>query len=75
MFEQIRRQIQEAARNGNKIAMFHYQVLSHARELTNVDANEFCSAVGVPVSYATEYRKMLSLSRIIQEQGSRLVTN
>lgn len=75
MIEKIRQQIHEAEIDGHKIAMFHYQVLIHARELINVDAVEFCNAVGVPKSYSTEFRKMLSLARIIQERGSQLVVN
>lgn len=75
MIEEIRQRIHEAEIDGHKTAMFHYQVLVHARELINVDAVEFCNAVGVPESYSTEFRKMLSLARIIQEQGSQLVVN
>jgi len=73
MIEEIRQQINEAELTRTKLAMFHYQVLSHARELTNIDGVEFCNSVGVPESYAVEFRKMLSLSQVIQEQGSRLV--
>lgn len=73
MFEEIRQRIQEAELAGHKMAMFHYQVLINANELANVDAIEFCMDVGVPESYATEFKKMLSLARLIQEQGLRLV--
>lgn len=74
MYEEIRSAISEASAENNKIAMFHYQVLIHARELTGVDSEEFCRAVGVPVSYATEFRKMLGLARLMESQGTRIVS-
>lgn len=73
MIEEIRNQIHQAETEGNKIAMFHYQVLINARELTNYDPVEFCHLVNVPESYKTEFRKMLSLSRLLHEQGSQII--
>jgi hypothetical protein len=69
MFETIANQIHVAANQSNKIAMFHFQVLTHAHELDTVDPAEFCRMVKVPESYATEFRKMLSLARLMREQG------
>jgi len=64
--------IHEAERENKKIAMFHFQVLIHANELRGVDAVEFCKEIKVPASYATEYRKMLSLAALMEEQGATI---
>ena len=37
MYDEIRQAIELAERDGQKIAMFHYQVLSHAAELRSVN--------------------------------------
>ncbi|MCK4828556.1 hypothetical protein KA005_73175 [bacterium] len=68
MLEEIKTQIHNAARHKHKMAMFHYQVLIHAHELADMDMNavDFCKAVCVPESYATEFRKMLSLDRLME---------
>ena len=69
---EIAQYVREAAKYGNKIAMFHFQILKNASRLEDVDPIEFCRNIGVPESYATEFRKMISLARIIQEQGYQL---
>lgn len=69
MLEKIKRTIEEAAVSGQKIAMFHFQVLMNADVLETIDPKLFCKQVGVPESYATEFRKMLSLARIMRQQG------
>jgi hypothetical protein len=56
----------------SKIAMFPFQVLANAAGLRSVDSGEFCRAVGVPATYAAEFRKMLALARQMREQGVRL---
>lgn len=61
--------VQEAEQKKNKIAMFLYQVLIHADELRGVNAEEFCKEIKVPTSYATEFRKMISLAALMKEQG------
>jgi hypothetical protein len=66
----IEEAVHEAERRKNKIAMFLYQVLIHAEELRGVDAEEFCKEIKVPASYATEFRKMISLAALMQEQGT-----
>lgn len=75
MLESIRQAILVAVHNKQKLAMFHYQVLVHAGELTNIDPVEFCNAVGVPHSYSAEFRKMLSLASVMQNSGTRITTN
>ena len=72
MYEQIRQAIESAARDGQKMAMFRYQVLANATALRSADPDEFCRAVSVPATYATEFRKMLALARVMQERGVRL---
>jgi hypothetical protein len=72
MHELIRQAIEAATRDQQRMAMFHYQVLTHATELQSADPDEFCRAVGVPATYSTEFRKMLSLARLMREQGTRL---
>lgn len=73
MFEEIAREIHLAATDGHKTAMLHFLVLKHAHHLANVDATEFCRLVGIQESYATEFRKMLSLARLLERQGASIV--
>lgn len=63
-------EVHKAEKENKKIAMFHYQILIHADELRGMDAVHFCREIKVPVSYAIEYRKMLSLATMMKEQGS-----
>jgi hypothetical protein len=64
--------VHEAERDKKKIAMFHYQILIHADELRGVDAAEFCREIKMPTSYATEFRKMISLAELMKEQGTTI---
>jgi hypothetical protein len=68
MIEEIKKAIQDAAQEKQKIAMFHFQVLRHADKLKNIDPALFCEEIGVPATYKTEFRKMLSLARIMKER-------
>lgn len=70
--DEIARKVREAEKTKNKIAMFHYQILIHAKELEGVDAIEFCKEIGVNESYATEFRKMLSLAKLMRDEGHYL---
>lgn len=70
MIDEISRKIHEAALCGQKIAMFHYQVLVNAEKLSGLDPVSFCKDVDVPETYATEFRKMLSLSKLMKEKGA-----
>jgi hypothetical protein len=69
MIEEIARQVQEAARVNKKVAMFHYQVLINASELEGVDPAQFCRDIGVRPPFATEFRKMMNLAKLINEMG------
>jgi hypothetical protein len=73
MIEQIKKAIHDAAGGSQKIAMFHFQILKHAEELQGMNPEALCKELAVPVTYATEFRKMLSLARLMREQGVRLV--
>ena len=72
MFAEIRKEIQKAAKKKQKLAMMHFQVLKHSRELADTAPAEFCKLVEVPETYATEFRKMMSLARVMEEQGAQL---
>lgn len=72
MFDEIRQEIHKAAAEDQKVAMLHFQVLKHARQLATTDPKEFCRMVNVPEAYATEFRKMLSLARLMEQLGVRL---
>jgi len=67
--KEIALKIKAAERQNKKIAMFHFQSLIHAEEFRGVDAVQFCRDVGVRDSFATEFRKMLSLSQVIKDEG------
>jgi hypothetical protein len=73
VINEIREALHTSASSNQKIAMFHFQVLKHAKELEGLNAKAFCKEIGVPVSYATEFTKMISLSRLMKEQGVKLV--
>lgn len=72
MYQAIGQKVATAATKHNKIAMFHLQVLMHANELATTDPVYFCHRVKVPESYATEFRKMISLARLMREEGLTL---
>lgn len=72
MIEEIKRSVHAAAEDNQKIAMFHLQILKNAAELEGMNPEAFCQELGVPITYATEFRKMLGLARLMKEQGLRL---
>lgn len=72
MKDDIKTAVHTAAGSKRKIAMFHLQILTHADELEGVDPVAFCKEIAVPVTYAIEFRKMLSLARLMKELGIRL---
>ena len=67
--EEIASKIKEAEKQNKKIAMFHFLSLINADEFRGVDAVQFCRDVGVRDSFATEFRKMISLSQMIKDEG------
>ena len=72
MIEDIATKIRDAAHINQKIAMFHYQVLINADKLGGLDPIDFCKDIGVTNSYATEFRKMLSLAKLMKEEGVKI---
>lgn len=72
MISEITRNVRMAADTGQKIAMFHYQVLVNAEKLKGLDPVAFCKDVGVPETYATEFRKMISLAKLMKEEGTSI---
>ena len=49
--------------------MFHFQVLKNAQELEGMNPEAFCKEINVPISYRTEFTKMIELARLMREQG------
>jgi hypothetical protein len=75
VIERIKAAVQGAVGNNQKLAMFHLQVLKNADELAGLDPKGFCKEVGVRESYASEFRQMMALARLMREQGIRLISN
>jgi hypothetical protein len=75
VIEQIKAAIYRAAAKNQKSAMFLFQVLKNADELASIDPKGFCREVSVSENYATEFNKMIALSRLMKEQGTKLVSN
>jgi hypothetical protein len=73
MVEEIRQAVHNAAGTKQKIAMFHLQILKHAETLEDLNAKALCKELEVPETYATEFTKMISLARLMREQGLKLV--
>jgi len=73
VIEEIKAAIQRSAVTNQKIAMFHFQVLKNADELSGIDPKGFCKEVSVPETYATEFTKMIALARLMKEQGVKII--
>jgi hypothetical protein len=73
MIDEIKRAVHAAAGDKHKIATFHLHILKNAEELEGMNAEAVCKELAVPRTYATEFRKMLSLARLMREQGIKLV--
>ena len=50
-------------------------VLKNADELKGIDPRGFCKEVSVPENYASEFRQMIALARLIREQGAKLISS
>jgi hypothetical protein len=72
MIEEMKRAVHAAAGDKHKIATFHLEVLKHAEELEGMNAEGVCKELAVPRTYATEFRKMISVARLMKEQGLKL---
>jgi hypothetical protein len=72
MIEQIKAAVHGAVGTNQKTAMFHFQVLKNADELADIDPKGFCKEISVEESFASEFRKMIALARLMKEQGTKL---
>jgi hypothetical protein len=72
VIEQIKDAVHTAAIKNQKLAMFHFQVLTNADELAGINPKDFCREISVPTHYATEFTQMMALSRLLREHGIRL---
>ena len=73
MYEEIIALYRKAAVEGNKTAMFHFLVLKYAEQLSEVDPLYFCNQIGAPASFATEFRKMIAVAKLMKQQGAKIV--
>lgn len=71
IIEKIKQDIIKAEKKKEKTTMFHYQVLINAEEIKNYDPEEFCKLINMPVSFATEFRKMISLAQMMKNYHLR----
>jgi hypothetical protein len=71
--EEIKNAVHNAAGKKQKIAMFHLQILKHADALDGMNAKALCKELAVPETYATEFTKMLSLAKLMKEEGLRII--
>lgn len=73
MIDEIKAAIHRAEGTNQKVAMLHFQVLKNAEELADIDPKGFCKEVSISEKYATEFRKMIALARLMKEQGVKIV--
>jgi len=73
LLEEIKTMVHNAEKEKKKVAMLHYQILIHANELEGMKPKEFCETIDVPESYATEFKKMLNLAKLMKEFGSKII--
>jgi hypothetical protein len=73
MYEEIAKQIERAARDHNKDAMFHLQLLKNARHLAGVDPLDFCRRVGARDSYKREFQRMIKVAELMEQLGIQLI--
>lgn len=52
-------------RSGGKVVTVHLFGIAHADQLRGENLPNFCISAGVPVSFATELRKGMSLARYV----------
>ena len=64
----IKAAIDKSPRNAY-VAELHAQVLKYATQLEDVNAKEFCAALGIQISYGTEYNKMKKLADRLRGKG------
>jgi hypothetical protein len=70
--ELFSQELARAEAEHRKMAVFHSLVLIHATELDGHDPLEFCRSVGLTDAYQTEFRKMISVAKLLPELGVAL---
>lgn len=71
-FLEMKKCLDKAAADKNKIAMVHYLSLKYADQMMNEDPKQICKLLGVKESYATEIRKMRALHLLMKAQNLSL---
>ena len=69
VLKSIASRIKEAERQNKKTAMFHFQILIHADKLRGENALKFCREVGMKDSFVTDFKKLMSLSQMMKDEG------
>ena len=68
IFRSIKQAIDGAPRN-DYTAELHLQVIKHAEQLQEITAKDFCTGVGIPPSYGTEFAKMRKIAERLRHAG------
>lgn len=68
IYDDIKAALEGSPRKGY-IAELHLQVIKHAHMLENVSGKEFCEAVGLQPSFATEFLKMKKIAPRLRAAG------
>jgi hypothetical protein len=73
VIDEIKAAVHGAVGTRQKTAMLHFQVLKNADKLADMDPKGFCTEVAISEKYATEFRKMIALARLMKEQGAKII--
>ncbi len=68
IIEQIKDALSSAPRNQYMVEL-HLQSIKYADELKSITSKEFCEALGLKPSYATEFSKMRNLTVRLKAAG------
>lgn len=64
----IKRAIEKSPRNGY-VAELHIQAIKFADELEDITGREFCEALGIGLSFGTEFAKMRKIAPRLKAAG------
>ena len=64
--------VEPGTRRGREAFRLALEKVFEGWETWDMDPEEFCRRVGMSRSFATEFRKMLALARLMQDRGVRL---
>jgi len=68
VFRSIKAALDGAPRNAY-VAELHVQVIKHSDALHEVSGKEFCAALGIGVSFGTEFLKMRKIAPRLKKAG------